>query len=89
LKCKNNSDATGLDTDLGKDNMRYNPSKPLCKSPEEINEYIRDIELEHYVVEQQIYWLNYGKKPVYTEMKRMSFQLLNPDWYYRNWVYLR
>jgi hypothetical protein len=68
LKCKNNSDATGLDTDLPKDNMRYDPNKPLCASPEAIDEYIKDVELEHYVVEEEIYWLKYGEKPVFTKM---------------------
>ena len=50
--------------------MRYNVDKPICKSKEEIDEYIKDIEVQHWVVEEQIYWLNYGFKPVYTLMKQ-------------------
>jgi hypothetical protein len=44
LKCINN-------TDLEPTNRRYDPNRPICKSKEEINEYIKDIEVQHWVVE--------------------------------------
>jgi predicted RNA-binding protein associated with RNAse of E/G family len=69
--------------------MRYDENKPVCKSAEEIDEYIKDVEVQHWVVEEQIYWKIYGRKPVYTLMKQQNFQLLNPNYYYRQFVYLR
>jgi hypothetical protein len=51
----NNTDLKG-----GTKNLRYNPDKPVCKSPEEIDEYVRDVEIQHWIVEEQIYWLKYN-----------------------------
>ena len=56
---------------MDKSNMRYDPNKPICKRPDEIDAYIKSkgIEIQHWVVEEQIYWQEYNGKPVYTSMK--------------------
>ena len=30
---------------MEKTNMRYDPNKPICKTPDEINAFIKDIEV--------------------------------------------
>ena len=80
--CKNLSD-------MDPNDPRYDKSQPTCATLSEINEFIRDIEVQSYVVEPNIYWETYFVKPVYYRMRQISSQLLNKNYFYRKFNYLR
>ena len=53
-------------------------NKPYCKSEEVIDEWIKDAQIDSWVVQQSIDFELYGQKPIYYNMKVMRSWLLSP-----------
>ena len=57
---------------------RNDTNDTQCASPEEIDEYISDIQIEHWTQEEHVDFTIYNTKPVFSYLKHISSQLLNP-----------
>jgi hypothetical protein len=59
------------------DESRAAQGKSACKSKGEIDEYIRDIEIETWSIYQSIDFLEYGKLPVHNNMDLIRINVLD------------
>lgn len=76
FKCYNSTDEDGVEQDD-------------CESPEAIDAFVKDIEIQQWIIEEQIDFTIYGRKPTYTRMKWQNSQLLDPNFSFLYHNYLR
>lgn len=60
-----------------------------CAPIEVINEYVRDVSVDTWVLHENIDFSIYGEKPVFSIMRFLSSNLLNPDFVSTQFVFLR
>jgi hypothetical protein len=56
-----------------------NETRKTCHSISEIENFIKDLNLEHWVLEQTIDFDQYESKPVQSHMRIISSEILTPE----------
>ena len=59
-------------------NINRCTGKPNCKSKEEIDEWIKDIQIDSWVVQQSMDFEVYNEKPIFNDQKYLRSWLLSP-----------
>jgi hypothetical protein len=62
--------------------------RPKCKSDEEINEWIKDVNVEIWGIEEKIDYSDYSDKPFYRMNTLYNSVLLNPIQIQTNYMFL-
>jgi hypothetical protein len=66
-----------------------NETTKTCHNISEIENYIKDLNIEHWVLEQTIDFNKYDEKPVESHMRILSSEILTPDRTIRLFSYLK